>query len=572
MTETKPPAHNLYSGYLQGTNTLAPQLWGNIPSTMGEAAKLLPKIRETYGEPPETLIQLQKAMKKSMHKMGILTEKTSKNIDKMQNGVIEAGQQPNCLGGPSLILNKIAYATNLAKQAKIVPLYYVADYDGVQPELTNTRLPSPSQKGIMINYPTQPEHENTSIYALENPPEQWLTKTLEKIKSNYRGLTKGTPSQERLLQNLHHIYTIIKQAYYTTTNVSTFSTKLIGTILNHEANMATPTYWHSMPETRHLFQQGYETLLAEPNRTKFIETTNKAAETIESAGYKSQIGLRDNDYVPFYIECNDCNKTRVELKYTRNPASPTATAKGKCPKCGSTHEYSFNAQNPDLTDIANDINPRVDSRQVIVDSVIPILAHIGGPGETSYYAEVIPAAKALDLPFPVFLRYSRTFYNTPWNTVAAEKLQTNGYTPLTNKTLFNEIGNWVESRNKQDPHKLAMAHNAIQESIESSYHGLLHQTDEIQTEIKSIKQKLREPGDRKILIQDMREKQKTAQEIETYLSWAYGRFSPEKYGQEVSWNWIDLATVTGLNDLMKVYERIYNSHTPNSSMFYVNLS
>jgi len=336
--------------------------------------------------------------------------------------------------------------------------------------------------------------------------------------------------------------------------------------------MATPTYWHSMPETRHLFQQGYETLLAEPNRTKFIETTNKAAQTIESTGYRSQIGLRDNDYVPFYIECNDCTKTRVELKYSKTPGSPTATAKGKCPKCGSTHEYSFNAQSPDLTDIANDINPRVDSRQVIVDSVIPILAHIGGPGETSYYAEVIPAAKALGLPFPVFLRYSRTFYNTPWNTAAAEKLQTNGYTPLANKTLFNEIGNWVESRNKQDNHKLAQAHNAIQESIESSYQDLLHQTDEIQTDIETIKQKLREPGDRKILIQGMRKKQKTAQEIETYLSWAYGRFSPEKYGQEVSWNWIDLATVTGLNDLMKVYERIYNPHTPNSSMFYVNLS
>jgi len=572
MTKIKPPAHMLYSGYLKGDNTLAPQLWGNIPTTMGEAAKSLTKIRESYGEPPETLYLLQKAMKKNLQTMGILTKKTAENIDKMQHGVIEAGQQPNCLGGPSLILNKIAYAKNLAQQAGIVPLYYVADYDGVQPELTNTRLPSPSAKGIMINYPTEQQHENSSIYALENPPEGWLNKTLEKIESNYRGLTKGTDSQERLQQNLHHIFTLIKQAYFTTENVSTFSTKLIGSILNHEANLAIPTYWHSMPETRHLFQQGYETLLAEPNRTKFIETTNKAAETIETTGYRSQIGLRENDYIPFYIECNDCNKTRVELNYNRNPGSPTATAKGKCPKCGSNHEFSFNAENPDLTDIANEINPRVDSRQVIVDSVIPIIAHIGGPGETSYYAEVIPAAKALDLPFPIFLRYTRTFYNTPWNTTAAEKLQTNGHTPLTNKTLFNEIGNWVESRNKQDSTKLAQAHEAIQESIESSYQNLLELADKLQKEVEAIKQKLRKPGDRKALIQKMRQKQKTAHEIETYLSWAYGRFSPEKYGQEVSWNWIDLATVTGLNDLMNVYERIYNPHTPNSSMFYVNLS
>ena len=133
MTIIKPPAHMLYSGYLKGDNTLAPQFWGNIPTTMGEASKSLTKIRETYGEPPETLYHLQKAMKKNLRMMGILTKKTAENIDKMQHGVIEAGQQPNCLGGPSLILNKIAYAKNLAQQASIVPLYYVADYDGVQP-------------------------------------------------------------------------------------------------------------------------------------------------------------------------------------------------------------------------------------------------------------------------------------------------------------------------------------------------------------------------------------------------------------------------------------------------------
>jgi len=69
----------------------------------------------------------------------------------------------------------------------------------------------------------------------------------------------------------------------------------------------------------------------------------------------------------------------------------------------------------------------------------------------------------------------------------------------------------------------------------------------------------------------MRGKQKEAHEIEVYLSSAFGRFSPERFGQEVSWAWLDLAVASGVGDLMGAYLREYNGHTPNSSMFFVNL-
>ena len=67
------------------------------------------------------------------------------------------------------------------------------------------------------------------------------------------------------------------------------------------------------------------------------------------------------------------------------------------------------------------------------------------------------------------------------------------------------------------------------------------------------------------------EKQKILREITLYLSWVYGRYNPDKFGQEVNWNWLDLAINTGLKDLMGVYDRLYNAHTPNSSMFFINL-
>jgi len=124
---------------------------------------------------------------------------------------------------------------------------------------------------------------------------------------------------------------ILKSAYYSTDNVSGFSTKILGSLLNLEADLGTPIYWFSMPETRQLFIDGYELLLKEPNRSKFIIASNEAAEKVESAGYRSQIGLRGMDYVPFFLECmnTDCRRMRLELKYYREEGSNTATLVGK---------------------------------------------------------------------------------------------------------------------------------------------------------------------------------------------------------------------------------------------------
>ena len=575
--DNRPPAHQIYSDYVysRGKDGLATDLWGRIPHTLGEAADILPEIRSDYSESPY-LDALKRVMKSNMRKMGILTSKASDAIDSLHNGVVEAGQQPMLMGGPSLMLNKIAYATALAGEAGMAPLYYVADYDGVQAELTNMRLPSPSSKGLHLSYPVQQSEENLAIYEVGTPDEDWLRKTLEKIDSNFRGILKEVDAgkRERVEQNLSHAYSIIKSAYYSTDNVSEFSTKIIGSLLNLEADIGTPIYWFSMPETRPLFIDGYEVLLKEPNRSRFIEATNAAALKVESAGYRSQIGLRGGDYVPFFLECmnSECRRIRVELKYSRENGSDTATLHGKCPVCEEKYSFSVKASEPDVTEIIDWITPRVDSRQVIVDSVIPIVAHIGGPGETSYYAEVIPAVKALGLPFPVFMRYTRTFYNTPWNEQMASGLKKDGIPVITGDDLFKYLSSWVEARNNSDPEGLWKAHEGIERSINSTFNELVCRLSALETDVTGIKEKLREPGDRRPLIEAMKKKQAEAQVLDNYLSWAFGRFSPEKLGQEVNWLWLDLAAATGVRDLMGAYLRQYNRDTPNSSMFFVNIT
>ncbi len=577
--DDRPQVHRLYSDYIENPTPrhLATKLYEEIPQTMGEAYRLLAKIRERYGAAPEGVEGLKKAMKSHLRAMGLLTSKVAQNIDRLDVGVVETGQQPMALGGPSLILNKIAYSRSLCDLGEegYVPLFYVADYDGVQAELLNIRVPSPSARGLLITYPAGPEYEDAPIYMLPNPDEDWLRETIEKIWGNYRGMLRGSgqATQETALQNLAHALTVLKTAYYSTGNVSDWSTRVLGTLINIEADLGVPILMASTPEVRPFFQDGYEQLLAEPHRTNFIQASNRAVELIEAAGYRPQIGLREPDYVPFYLECSTpgCHRRRVELKYTRKEGSQTAHVRGKCPRCGETYEYSFNARSPDLSEIVDRVTPRVDSRQMVVDSAIPVLAHVGGPGEASYYAEVIPAAVAIGIPFPTFLRYTRTFYNTPWNETLAKGLQEKSLPTMLERELFDSLSRWVEARNNDDLEELRKAHRGIRESIEGSYDRLLSRVTDLNSEIDAIKMKLRDPKDRDILIREMREKQSVAQGIENYISSAYGRFSSERFGPEVSWSWLDLAMVSGLRDLMGVYMREYHENTPTSSMFFVNL-
>jgi hypothetical protein len=223
--DSLPQAHLIYSDYVRDgfREELAMTLWGIIPATMGEASSLLKGMRERYDPPSDDLEGFRKAVKDYQRELGLLTGRVGESIDSLDAGVVEAGQQPMCLAGSSLILNKIAFAHTLCSIGDgCVPVFYNADYDGVQAELLNIRLPSPSARGLLVTYPAGPEYEGSPIHMLPNPPEVWLTKTVEKITSNYRGIMKGVKpeTQDRVMRNLDHILTVIRGAYYSTGNVS----------------------------------------------------------------------------------------------------------------------------------------------------------------------------------------------------------------------------------------------------------------------------------------------------------------------------------------------------------------
>jgi uncharacterized protein YllA (UPF0747 family) len=571
------PVHSLYQKYLEHVpnSESATRLWGKIPANMAESYSYFEQIRSKYSTLSPDLERLKKAMKNKMRRLGVLTSKTVQNIDGLDKGVVETGQQPNCLGGPSFILNKITYIWTLSGLGSdYVPLYYVGDYDSIQPELLNIRVPSPSARGMLITYPSPHEYDGAPISRLPNPDEEWFRKTVEKIESNYRGLLKGVEpaKQEKVLQNLSHVFTILKNAYYSTENVADLSTKIIGSIINLESDLGIPMLSATDPESRGIFQHGYERLLSEPNRSRFISASNEAVDLIDSLGYNVQIGKRSSEYAPFFLECQtpSCHGSRVEMKY-KSSSTSTAGVDGKCPRCEQVYSYSFEVSKPDLSEIAAIITPRVDSRQIIVDSVIPVVAHVGGPGETSYYAEVIPGAQALDLPFPTYTRYARVFYNTPWNEIVAKTLVKNDYPTLMKNELFKAIADWVEARKDNNLENIAKAHSEIRGVIDGTFQTLTNAKTNLESASEEIKRHLGNPSTRAAFLQEMKTKQAQVQILDNYLSYAFGHYAPEKYGQEVSWSWIDLALSSGIGDIIGAYKRLYSGLTPNSTVFFVNL-
>jgi hypothetical protein len=147
-----------------------------------------------------------------------------------------------------------------------------------------------------------------------------------------------------------------------------------------------------------------------------------------------------------------------------------------------------------------------------------------------------------------------------------------GLPVLLDEEMFSNLNKWVVARNSNEVMALKNAHKGIEDIISQTFKDLVEKTQELQLEIEEIKTKLRKQEDRIKLIQDIKIKQNMIQDIELYLSSAFGRFSSEKIGQEVNWLWVDLAIMSGLDDIMGVFKRQYNVNTPNSSMFFVNLS
>jgi uncharacterized protein YllA (UPF0747 family) len=233
---------------------------------------------------------------------------------------------------------------------------------------------------------------------------------------------------------------------------------------------------------------------------------------------------------------------------------------GRCPSCTESIEIETPADSPYLGEVATQLSPRVDSRQVIIDTLIPLVAHIGGPGETAYYAQVIPAARAMEIPFPLFIKYPRVYFNTPWNEHLAKSLEGQEFQVLHRKDMFSLMGKIAKFRRKNQYDEMNEQLVGLNKLILETHSSLNDHLGEVNNKIAGASGKTTE----KLQLQKL--------DLERYLSWVFGQYTENKLGQESSWAWIEWAINSGFSDLFGAYERAYVGPMKNGATVFVNFS
>ena len=564
---------SIYQEFIwSGTQSrLAADLYGTPIVTLGEVVSEFPRILAEYKDrlwhTDERMKLLRKTLIKANRGLACLTPSVEENIKRLGNGVVEAAHQSVVMGGPAYILNKAITAERISsfgiqQGVDVVPIFFVADYDIVQSELINIRTPNMGPEGNLLSLPVPRGYEHSPVSVLPLPEIGWYNAIEESLRHSYRPLLKPLekPIQTLFEERLEQTLAITRWGFVNSNTLGDWAQKIIGRLLNIEGDLGIPIVPASNEVFRDLMVEGMEFLLAKKQRDVFLKTHERATDLIVKSGFRPGAGSRKPDYVPFYYECpeKECNRSRTELFYKEKGTE--ASLIGRCPSCSQNVEIETSANEPFLGEVGRYLSPRVDSRQLIVDTVLPIVAHVGGGGETAYYAQVIPIAKALPAPFPAFLKYPRIYFNTPWNESLSRVLNEKGLSTLHGPDMFRLIGKINRFRKKAK-------YDEMNESIRSLLSVILESHQELNVSLEELK------GQRKTAKgSELKGLLATILDVDRYLSWVFGQYAENKLGQEASWSWIEWMLNSGVHDLFGPYHRAYVPDMKNGATLFVNFS
>lgn len=568
-----PSVNTVYHDFIwkRENEKLAEKLYNSPPITLDgfaeRAANLLEQYTNTLWHIDEKMDLLEKALISSNRELGCLTPDVKSSIESLKLGAVESAHQTVVLGGPAYILNKPITAKRIAelcaeKNVNLSTYFCVADYDIVQPELTKIRVPVFGQGGTLVSIPVPQGFEHSPVNVLPLPESEWYNHIEEEIRNSYRPMIKALEGSSRSLidERLEQALSITRWSYNNSSTLGEWVRRILGRLFNIEGNLGVPLVSASDPKIRELLTEGLEFLLARENREQFLKTVNQITTEIADAGYNPGMGKRNQDYVPFYYECTnkECNSSRTELHY--EDQGNTALLTGKCPSCSEPIEIETATDSPYLGEVAKNLSLRVDSRQMAIDTIIPTVVHVGGPGEAAYYSQVIPAAQAMSIPFPLFAKYPRVYFNTPWNEHLARELEEKGNTVLHRRDMFSLSGKVSRFRKKKRFDDMNEALSNLNSLILETHSKLNQEHDELETEIAGKKGK------------ETESLRNHKFDIERYLSWTFGQFTEGKLGQESSWSWIEWAINSGFGDLLGPYERAYVGQMKNGATMFVNFT
>jgi hypothetical protein len=533
-------------------NDISEQFWGDIPSSFDQLKKKVTKNQKSIDFKPyqENIEELQKIAYNHHRVLGTLTTNVKESLEKINSGFLDVGHQPLIFGGSSFLINKVSLAEWLGRNSGIGTLFYIGDHDSIQNELTVTRFPQVnSHSGLLISPHVWEVPEGTPIHRVPIPSESWIQESKVKIQENLRLLmkyAKVAPQNRNLLtERLIGCFDLIEDSAIASEDFSTWTQTIWSKLLNLRNKSEIFLISSSIAKFRVLIRPAFEFLLAEKNRSLYIDTLNSIYRFLSEKGVSPGLPYRESSYVPFFLECLSCpTKTRVELH-----VSTPGTVEGECPQCREKFSFSYHPEHPDLSEIEKNITPRSDSRAMVNNITFPLLVHIGGGGETQYYSAVIPAMKRLGVEPPILIRSNRIYYNTPWG----EKSAASNNSPILDEGAFKIFKEFNAGKNLRE------ITDAL-ESMRNHLQGISTMNNKLLIEHQSLLKT--DPSNKRVRMQ--------IRSIELMLAHNYGRFAQGKNTQEVSWNWMDLGILTGIHKISEIYQRQIKGNSFLGHTWYIN--
>ncbi len=533
---------DLYEAYVSEEKNFSDvsYFYGSLPKTHLDAVETA-LSREKLSFDSNKMSKLKQILTKHHEKLGLLTPKVASNISQMDNGIVLTGQQATIFGGVGIIANKIATIVNLSDISKemekqLVPMFLVNTHDGVQPEITTIHLPNfqTSASKSIIN---SSSIEGCALHTIKSNDYQWLKDSINVITNifnEFKSSISDRSNQKLFSERVSHIISFIRETYRSSLTLGEWFTLIWGVQANILNDWGVIFFPSSNPGIRELLIEGYYPFLK--SRKEYIEEFNRASAKIESMGFHPTTTRKDSNYSPFFYECpNDGYRVKLRIVEENNELK----FQGKCPIDKSDYNFSVDKNNLDLSSLSLHLSPRLDTNQAQLQSILPVNIRVSGPGEINYNAQVIPAVRKIGIQLPIYMKYTRVLYNTPWIEKITKDPQLLQYS-LFESDFFKSLGAVAKARRKSD--------------FELGKDAWLSITNKVLAKMDELK---------KINLTQNNL-------IEKYKSWQFGMYDVNHQWQEVSWPWFVMASVTGLQDYLASYRRFYSKISQVGGIGYIN--
>ncbi len=289
---------------------------------------------------------------------------------------VVTGQQVGLFGGPLYTLYKALTAVAVARQVEsqwqvpCLPLFWMASEDTDFAEIDHLSMPDHQDQVTPLRYTP------TEGYGSDLPASHRLSSTIGEIFATLEQALGPAHSQESVLKLLRECYGP------GATLVHAFG-RLLSTLLSARGLiLVDPSDARLKALARPLFS--HETRTA-PASARLVQG---AWEKLRGLGYRPQVRMRGEGPNLFYVDGG-----RYPIKGGNHGLQMAGTR-----RWGNREELTRFAE-----EAPEHFSPNVILRPVMESFLFPVLAHVSGPHETAYYAQLRGVFDHFDLPMPFLL-------------------------------------------------------------------------------------------------------------------------------------------------------------------------